>query len=396
MALYILATLTPVALLAVASLLGGAWAWAALGYIALLTAALDESLPKPRKAKGNTAGHFVAKALSVVLALAHPVLIALGLWAIAGPSGLTPGARIALFLALGLFSGQVSNANAHELIHRKSRVLQALGRMVYIVMLFGHHASAHLLIHHRLVGTRQDPNTAREGENCYQFFWRAWRGSFRKGLAEETARRKTRARGLHPYAWYVGGAVAALGTAALIAGLPGVVVFVWLTIFSGSQLLLSDYVQHYGLRRGILADGTPERQGPQHSWNAPHVFSSALLLNAPRHSDHHLNAGRTYPELRLDDQTMPMLPHSLPVMALIALWPPLWRRVMDPLAAAWQPAWEGRGGVPQKTVLVPENGGLPRPALPSSGHVHTPQPDDPARRPARAGPAANPDERGGV
>jgi alkane 1-monooxygenase len=90
---------------------------------------------------------------------------------------------------------------------------------------------------------------------------------------------------------------------------------------------MADYIQHYGLRRALTTSGKPEPVENAHSWNAPHWFSSSLMVNAPRHSDHHMNPARPYPALRLCD-SMPMLPHSLPVMAVIALFPPLWRRVM--------------------------------------------------------------------
>jgi alkane 1-monooxygenase len=77
--------------------------------------------------------------------------------------------------------------------------------------------------------------------------------------------------------------------------------------------------------------------GPQHSWNAPAWYSSAMMLNAPRHSDHHMRPSRAFPALKLTPGTMPMLPRSLPVMAVLALVPPLWRRVMDRRVARWQP-----------------------------------------------------------
>ncbi|MDX1780519.1 MAG: fatty acid desaturase, partial [Thalassovita sp.] len=95
------------------------------------------------------------------------------------------------------------------------------------------------------------------------------------------------------------------------------------------QMLLSDYVQHYGLRRALRPDGKPAPVGPEHSWNTPHWYSSALMLNAPRHSDHHMHPARHYPALRLAPD-MPVLPQSLPVMAVVALWPPRWRKVMEP------------------------------------------------------------------
>ncbi len=42
-----------------------------------------------------------------------------------------------------------------------------------------------------------------------------------------------------------------------------------LAAYAQMQLLLSDYVQHYGLRRKTSENGKPEPVGPQHSWNAP-------------------------------------------------------------------------------------------------------------------------------
>jgi alkane 1-monooxygenase len=88
----------------------------------------------------------------------------------------------------------------------------------------------------------------------------------------------------------------------------------------------------------MLDDDKLEPVGPQHSWNTPHRFSGAMMLNAPRHSDHHTHPSKPYPALQLLEDKMPMLPYSLPMMAVIALMPPLWRRVMDPRVAHWERA----------------------------------------------------------
>ena len=104
----------------------------------------------------------LAHALSVLLAGLHFALLVSGLAALTA-RGLT-GAKIALFLGLGMFFGRVSNANAHELIHRGSRGLFRLGASVYVSLLFGHHVSAHRLVHHRHVATPLDPNSARWGK----------------------------------------------------------------------------------------------------------------------------------------------------------------------------------------------------------------------------------------
>jgi alkane 1-monooxygenase len=142
---------------------------------------------------------------------------------------------------------------------------------------------------------------------------------------------------------YIGGAGVALVVAYGLAGARGVAVFVVLVTYAQMQLILADYVQHYGLRRADRGDGKPEPAGPSHSWNAPQWYSSAMMLNAPRHSDHHMHPMRLFPALRLDRDTMPILPLSLPAMASIALIPPLWRRVMDPALSRWQSAHPATG-----------------------------------------------------
>ena len=330
------ATLAPVLLLALGALIGGVWIWAALGYMTLLVFGLDQV--RAMAAPGDPEAEFPAgTGLSVTLGLLHFPLLALAVWLVAGESGAPWHDRLAGSFAFGLFFGQVSNSNAHELIHRADRRLRRLGVAVYASVLYGHHASAHPLVHHVHVATRKDPNSPRPGESFYRFAYRALRGEYRAGKAAETARRRRAGKsGLHPYKVYALISFGALIGAALIGGLAGVAALLALAFYTQSQLLVSDYVQHYGLTRAVDAEGKPEPCGPQHSWNTPHWYSSALMLNAPRHSDHHVRPGVEYPGLRLKETEMPVLPYSLPVMALIALWPRKWRAVMDHRAAQWR------------------------------------------------------------
>lgn len=327
--LFAFAAASPLALTLLAATLGGAWPLIAVLYMAGAVVALD--LLIPRTAGTPDDREFpAADALLAVLGLAALATLPLMTWVIAGPTALTASDRMALFLATGLWLGQVGHPAAHELIHRP-RPLFALGLAIYTALLFGHHTSAHRLVHHRFVASPQDPNTARVGESFYRFLPRAWIGSFRQGLAAETALRAGRT-GLHPYALYTTGAGASLILAALIAGLPGVLVWAGLGLHAGSQILLSDYIQHYGLTRAITPAGRLTPVAAPHSWNTPHPFSSALMLNAPRHSDHHAHPTRPYPALRLAEDA-PMLPWPLPLAGLIALYPPLWHRRMRPLLA---------------------------------------------------------------
>lgn len=318
-------TLLPAGLILIAVLLGGFWAWAALAAITAATMLLDHSLEQELP-PGPTDGSLrAADVLSVLLALVHFAVLLGTVWSLT--RGPTHGASaVALALASGLFMGQISNSNAHELIHRSARGLRRLGRWVYISLLFGHHASAHVLVHHVHVATDRDPNSARRGESYWHFLRRAWIGSFRTGLEAENKRRHSPWR--HPYTSYVAGG--ALWSVAMLSffGPLGLLLYFWLCAHAVGQLLLSDYVQHYGLRREMV-NGRPEPVSAKHSWDSRHKVSAAMMLNAPRHSDHHAHPMRPYPQLELPPDGL-SLPYSLPVMGAIALVPRRWRALMDP------------------------------------------------------------------
>jgi len=323
------ATLLPAALLTLGALWGGWFIWLAPVSVGLLWVALDR-LPGPEDGGELPVGD----GLLALTGLLQLLLLPLAVWALS--TRLTGVDWLAGLIGFGLYFGQVGNPAAHELIHRADRRLMRLGVAVYIAFLFGHHTSAHRLVHHTLVATPEDPNSARRGLGFWRFLPRAWIGSFRAGhAAEEALRRRAKHPRRNPYELYVGGAVLLMLTAFLSFGIKGLVIYLLLAAHSQSQLLVSDYVQHYGLRRRRLPDGRYEPVGPAHSWNAAGWYSSAVTLNAPRHSDHHAHPARPYPQLTLPDGAA-MLPAPLPAMALLALVPPLWRRVMDPRLAALQ------------------------------------------------------------
>lgn len=336
MTLFTIAASLPLLLTGLAALWGGIWGWLALGYITVLIFTLDRLIARQTGNPDPEAEFPAADRLLIVLGLGHFAVLALVLWAVSGQAGLTPLDRVLAALSAGLATGQISHPVAHELIHRSARAKRRLGRLIYTSLLFGHHASAHLRVHHVHVASPDDPSSARPGEGFYRYVTRAWPGSFRAGLRAESRLHGDRPLWRHPYALYLGGALALTLLTAVILGASGVAALFFIAGYAQIQILLSDYVQHYGLRRAPLPDGRPEPVGPQHSWNAPHAMSATMTLNAPRHSDHHVTPQRPYPALQLTPETMPVLPQSLPVMAALALVPPLWRRIMDPRAARWR------------------------------------------------------------
>ena len=381
---------------------GGVWVWLAPGYMTLLVFSMDRLIAGHAQNADPEAEFPAATRLLVALGVAHFAVLGLTVWALGGGSGLTLAERVLTGIAAGLVFGQISHPVAHELIHNPRRDLRKLGQWVYTSLMVGHHASTHLLVHHVHVASRNDPNSAPMGEGFYRFALRAGIGGFRAGLEAENRRR---ARSIvpnrtHPYVLYVCGAGLVLGGAFMIAGPLGMAGFAAITLYAQMQILLSDYVQHYGLRRAVLADGRPEPVGPQHSWNAPQVFSSALMLNAPRHSDHHVTPSRQYPALQLNAAQMPMLPRSLPVMAVLALIPPLWFRVMNPRCREWgqyltTPRHHSAREIPQAVLDHAKAAGLDSPVLANSGHARLPSSALPYDRQHRRD-GRRPDERKGI
>jgi len=335
--LFYLITLTPAPLLFMAVVQGGFWVPCALIYMTAFAAFCDEMFALDFTKSGDSWAARIV--LPIILGAVHFALLPLAIYALSATS-LGVLAKILLFFAFGLFFGMISHANAHEMIHRTNRLHFRFGKWVFISMLFGHHTSAHLLVHHPYVASPKDPNSARFNESFYKFLKRAGVEEFRAGLRAENARLQKRGLSAaslrNPYWQYCLGALVAIALTYSLAGLIGVITYLALCAHAQSQMLIIDYVQHYGLQRKQLDNGKYELVTPRHSWNAPHWFSAFMTLNAPRHSDHHASPAKPYTDLDGLIDTAPQLPHAIPYMAAIALWPRKWRAMMNPRAKAWQ------------------------------------------------------------
>ncbi len=55
-----------------------------------------------------------------------------------------------------------------------------------------------------------------------------------------------------------------------------------------------NFVEHYGLRRQQLKDGSYEPANVTHSWNTPARLTNYVLFKLQRHSDHHENSFKEY------------------------------------------------------------------------------------------------------
>jgi alkane 1-monooxygenase len=246
---------------------------------------------------------------------------------------------VAVTISVGLTCGAVGITFAHELIHRAGRFERALGEALLASVSYTHFAIEHVHGHHRHVATPRDPATARFGEAFYTFLPRTVFGGLGSALAIEADR--LRRRGLSP--WHVSNRfwrygleqVAMYGAAAWVGGAAGVTYLAVQAAVAIFLLEVINYVEHYGLQRREVSPGRFERVMPWHSWNSSHRVSNWLLINLARHSDHHYLASKRYQVLDHLD-VAPQLPAGYGTMFVVALVPPLWRRVMHPRVTSWR------------------------------------------------------------
>ena len=263
------------------------------------------------------------------------------LWYVTQTGHMATWEKVWLFVGIGVISGVVGINYAHELIHQKPKWERSLGDMLLAMVLYSHFRSEHMLVHHRYVGTPRDPVTARYNEGFYRFFPRVLRDCYLSALGAEAAmlaRKGKRWTDLHnPFWQYWALQLALFGLAYAIAGWGGVGLFLVQAIVAIWQLELVNYIEHYGLTRKHLGDGKYEHVLPRHSWNAAHRASNWLLINLQRHSDHHYKPDRRFPLLQTYAASdAPQLPYGYPVMTVVAMFPPLWRKVMNRRVRAWR------------------------------------------------------------
>ncbi len=237
-------------------------------------------------------------------------------------------------LGAGMLMGAGATNVAHELTHRSNARDFIVGRWLLAFTHDTTFAIEHVHGHHRNVGTKEDPATARRGEYVLSFVFRSTIGAFLGAFDIAAARAKK--RGYSVLSWRNRAIRGQFMTLALIiihyliAGWMGVLFFVIIGLIGKLFLELVNYVEHYGL---IRVHGT--RIEPRHSWNCNRFVSNLLLFNLPRHSHHHQFASKPFWQLENLDGT-PTMPHGYLTMLIIALVPPIWNAKVEPLLHHWE------------------------------------------------------------
>lgn len=334
-------TLPTAAWLSVKSGMLNLMAWYPLFFLFVLIPALDYLLGHDpvniEKSEESTVSQFVwFKALTL---LVLPVQIATLIWSAQWFTNqdLSLVGTIGWLFSQGIVSSILAINVAHELIHKDAKLEKGIGGILLTSVGYYGFKIEHLRGHHVHVSTPQDASSARFGQNLWTFMPEALVRNTNNAWKLEYQR--LRNLGLGFFNWrnemlgwsllwilFCSGFYFSLGW-------KGLLFFVLQGFFAACSLEVINYIEHYGLERKKTDDGRYERTTHMHSWNSDYALSNLMLFQLQRHSDHHAFPKRRYAILRHHEDS-PQLPGGYSAMFVLALFPPLWHRVIDPRVLA--------------------------------------------------------------
>lgn len=254
--------------------------------------------------------------------------------------GLSGFETVGVFLSSALAVGFGATA-AHELCHHPARIDRGVGLLLFTPINMCDFSIYHNFGHHNRVATPLDPGSAKYGENVWRFAPRSvWKKTV---MGWEIEAERLRRQGRSPLSWR--NAMVWMHVLPLVWVTALTVLFGWVAIplffthflFARGLLGVADYLEHYGIARRRLPDGSWEAIRQHHAWDDSYLVSSLFFCQIDRHSDHHANVGRPYQILRVMPEA-PRLPYGYLVMLWVAMVPPLWRRMMHPRIEAFYAA----------------------------------------------------------
>ena len=237
--------------------------------------------------------------------------------------------------SMGVLCGTVAINVSHELGHRSTPLAKFFAKALLLSSSYLHFYIEHNRGHHKHVATKEDPATARYGESVYAFWIRSIYGSYISAWKIENDRMRSGGQAVLSFSnEMIRFLLIQLGFMGLVFAMFG---WIGLLAYLGSALMgillleTINYIQHYGLLRKKIDGGQSyERVQPKHSWNSSYFAGRALLFELGRHSDHHYKTSKKYQILEHKDMS-PQMPTGYSGMVVLALFPPLWFRIMNRL-----------------------------------------------------------------
>lgn len=245
---------------------------------------------------------------------------------------------IGWIVSVGTVGGIIAINLAHELIHKDPKLENWAGGLLLASVCYAGFKVEHVRGHHVTVSTPEDASSSRYNQSLYSFLPHAFVHNFINAWRLEKAYLERRGKRNISYhnelIWWYGISTLLAIVFGLLFGWMGVLFFVAQGFVASFTLEVINYVEHYGLHRRVDERGRYERTTPAHSWNSNYFLTNIALFQLQRHSDHHAYAKRRYQVLRHYDES-PQLPAGYAGMYVLAFFPPLWRKIVNPRVEAY-------------------------------------------------------------
>lgn len=315
------------------------WAFFPLCFVFIIVPALDLILGRDstnvlEDDEEDLSGERYYRALTLFCVPLFFAMLCFSMWVfVSAPLSFT--GKLGWILSTGMFASVLAINTAHELMHKVTVIEPLASGFLLSLVCFSGFKIEHISGHHVHVSTPKDYSSAPLNQSLYGYLVGALSHNFFFAFTLE--KRRLAKKGLSAFNvrneliwWHL------LSTIWIIASYwafssAGLLFFVAQSVVAVLFLEIINYVEHYGLERKLLKNGKYEPVTPRHSWNSNFLFTNLLLFQLQRHSDHHAYPKRRYQILRHHDES-PQLPFGYPTMMLLALFPPLFRRLMNPLA----------------------------------------------------------------
>lgn len=330
--------------------LGGWWSYLTVGFVFVLIPLADIFIGEDPENMDDAdalviSEQFYYRFITYVWAIFQLVFL---MWASAMIASIHLNVHewIGFVLSFALVTGGIGITVGHELGHKKSALERFYAKLILMTVCYMHFYIEHNRGHHVNVATPKDPATSRKGESFYRFWLRSVVGSYLSAWSIEKSSLKRKGKKVwslkNEMIWFTISPILLATILTLLASIwQGRLVWE-VPVFYFSQAILAfslleivNYVEHYGIVRKEVSPGRYERVNPMHSWNSNHRLSNFFLFQLQRHSDHHANAIKRYQVLKHYDES-PQLPSGYPAMILLASFPPLWFKYMNPKLKDWE------------------------------------------------------------
>ena len=217
---------------------------------------------------------------------------------------------IVIRFLVGTSSGTSGIVVAHELIHRKQRSWQWLGRLLLCTVCYEHFAIAHTRSHHHHFGLNEDMASAKLGESFQHYWQRVRLGYLNFAWRSEQERLLARQGNSLIFNEIFHGVWIEFALFILI-----IIYFGWLAAFlflyqayAAVRILEAvNYFQHWGLENGQF--------GHTFGWVSTSPVSRYALIGLSHHIGHHEDEDRHFHEIAYSGHG-PKLPYGYFVMNL--------------------------------------------------------------------------------